>query len=130
MAAELLKRGYQTSVTFGNAKAIDLLAFNARTGKSFQIQVKSLRKRTGFPIGRKQIAPDHTYVFVVLNKLDESPQYFVVPGKRLCDRRWKIKGFDSPVFPGILPSALEPFEANWAHFEEPKEVATKMKRHA
>jgi len=123
VAAELLKRGYQTSVTFGNAKAIDLLAFNARTGRSFQIQVKSLRKKTGFPIARKQIVRDHTYVFVVLNKPDESPQYFVVPGKRLCDRRWKIKGFDAPVFPGILPSALASFEANWAHFEKRTGVA-------
>ena len=29
VAAELLKRGLQTSVTFGNAKAIDLLAYNS-----------------------------------------------------------------------------------------------------
>ncbi|MFL6335847.1 MAG: hypothetical protein ACJ754_21265 [Pyrinomonadaceae bacterium] len=28
VAAELLKRGLQTSVTFGNAKAIDLFAHN------------------------------------------------------------------------------------------------------
>src|SRR6187455_1873493 len=38
VAAELLKRGLQTSVTFGNAKAIDLLAFNPATEKTFTVQ--------------------------------------------------------------------------------------------
>ena len=32
VAAELLKRDIETSVTFGNAKAIDLLAHNSRLG--------------------------------------------------------------------------------------------------
>ncbi len=44
VAAELLKRRIQTSVTFGNAKAIDLLAHNGSTGKTFSVQVKALRK--------------------------------------------------------------------------------------
>ena len=35
VAAELLKRGLQTSVTFGNAKAIDLLAYNQEVQKEF-----------------------------------------------------------------------------------------------
>lgn len=42
VAAELLRRGLQTSVTFGNAKAIDLFAHNPRSGISFNVQVKSL----------------------------------------------------------------------------------------
>lgn len=48
VAAELLKRGIQTSVTFGNAKAIDLLAHYGPTGKAFSVQVKALRKRNFF----------------------------------------------------------------------------------
>jgi hypothetical protein len=43
VAAELLKRGLQTSVTFGNAKAIDLLAYNPKTKRTFTVQVKALR---------------------------------------------------------------------------------------
>lgn len=35
VAAELLKRGFQTSVTFGNAKAIDLLAHNPAIDQYF-----------------------------------------------------------------------------------------------
>jgi hypothetical protein len=45
VAAELLKRGLQTSVTFGNAKAIDLLAHNPAIDHTFPVQVKALRKK-------------------------------------------------------------------------------------
>ena len=41
VAAELLKRSIQTSVTFGNAGAIDLLAHNLRAGEVFTVQVSS-----------------------------------------------------------------------------------------
>lgn len=50
VAAELLKRGLQTSITFGNAKQIDLLAHNHHTGEYFTIQVKALRVKGYFPI--------------------------------------------------------------------------------
>jgi hypothetical protein len=42
VAAELLKRGLQTSLTLGNAKSIDLFAIND-LDKRFTIQVKALR---------------------------------------------------------------------------------------
>ena len=48
VAAELLKREIQTSVTFGNAKAIDLFAHNPRTGITFNVQVKTLRSNNYF----------------------------------------------------------------------------------
>jgi hypothetical protein len=59
VAAELLKRGLQTSVTFGNAKAIDLLAYNSETHKSFTVQVKAVRKRYAFPISHKRVDARH-----------------------------------------------------------------------
>ncbi|MEM1122777.1 MAG: hypothetical protein AAGJ18_20195, partial [Bacteroidota bacterium] len=45
VAAELLKRNYQVAMTIGNAKAIDLYATDEETGKDYQIQVKTLRKK-------------------------------------------------------------------------------------
>lgn len=71
VAAELLKRGLQTSVTFGNAKGIDLLAFNPETDRSFTVQVKSLRTKNYFPISHDRVYALHAYVFVVLNKPGE-----------------------------------------------------------
>jgi hypothetical protein len=80
VAAELLKRRFQASVTFGNAKGIDLLAHNPVTNKTFAIQVKSLRKKNYFLIKHSSIKIDHIYVFVILNGPKEPVQYFIVPG--------------------------------------------------
>lgn len=119
VAAELLKRGLQTSVTFGNAKAIDLLAYNPETEKSFTVQVKSVRKRNAFPITHERVKANHTYVFVILNKPGVAVQYFVVPGSALANEPERFtKWFTDPKFPGIPPAALEPFENAWEIFHE------------
>jgi len=47
VAAELLRRGIQTSVTFGNAKAIDLLAHNPSTGDAFTVHAMTYSGRVG-----------------------------------------------------------------------------------
>lgn len=121
VAAELLKRGLQTSVTFGNAKAIDLLAYNPTTGRTFTVQVKSLRKKTYFPISRAKVEANHIYVFVLLNKPEQPVQYFVVPGTRLVDDPDAFsKWFSVEKFPGIHPSTLAKlgFENGWSLFFE------------
>jgi len=119
VAAELLKRGLQTSVTFGNAKAIDLLAYNPQTEKSFTVQVKAVRKRNAFPISHARVHAKHTYVFVVLNKPDVAVQYFIVPGALLLGEPERFtKWFRDPKFPGIPPAALEPFQNAWGLFSE------------
>jgi hypothetical protein len=118
VAAELLKRGLQTSVTFGNAKSIDLLAYNPKTEKSFTIQVKAVRKRNAFPIFHKRVQEKHAYVFVILNKPGIAVQYFVVPGALLKNEPERFtKWFLDPKFPGIPPKALEPFENAWELFD-------------
>jgi hypothetical protein len=118
VAAELLKRGIQTSVTFGNAKAIDLLAFNPLTRRSFTIQVKTLRKRNFFPIAHSRVEREHIYVFVLLNKPGEQVEYFVVPGDILADDPMRFtKYFLDPKFPGIHPNALKEFANRWDVFE-------------
>lgn len=117
VAAELLKRGIQTSVTFGNAKAIDLLAHNPVTGQSFTVQVKALRKRNYFPIKPSAIKEAQIYVFVLLNKPDEPVQYYVVPGEVLARDQARFgKDFQHPTFPGIHPKMLGEFADAWHHF--------------
>ena len=90
VAAELLKRGLQTSVTFGNAKAIDLLAFNPETDRTFSVQVKAIRKPNVFPIAHSRVSAKHVYVFVVLNKPGERVRYYIVPVK--SPRRFESLG--------------------------------------
>src|SRR6185369_11694917 len=82
VAAELLKRGLQTSLTLGNAKAIDLFAINDN-GTQFTIQVKALRDRKYFPIDAKRIVSACVYVFVILNVPGVAPEFFIVPGADL-----------------------------------------------
>lgn len=119
VAAELLKRGLQTSVTFGNAKSVDLFALNDKTDKSFSVQVKALRNRNYFPINSSRIKPSCVYVFVVLNKRDAPPDYFIVPGSVLVDDPERFgKWFQDPKFPGIHPKQLEEYRNNWRIFDE------------
>lgn len=102
VAAELLKRGIQTSITFGNAKAIDLLAYNPDTGRNFTIQVKAIRKKNVFPIAHSKIQSAHIYVFVVLNQPNEPVQYFIVPGSTLINEPERFSHwFQDQKFPGI-----------------------------
>lgn len=120
VAAELLKRGLQTSITFGNAKSIDLLAVNTKTRRTFTVQVKSLRKRNFFPISHDRVQREHVYVFAVLNKPGQSVQYFIVPGTILADHPGRFgKWFVDPKFPGIDPTALREFADAWHTFDEP-----------
>lgn len=117
VAAELLKRGLQTSVTFGNAKAIDLLAHNAETSESFTIQVKALRTNNWFLLDPEKVIAHHVYVFVLLNAPGKHPTYFIVPGSTLVDDAERFgKGFRDPKMPGILPRDLADFENNWGVF--------------
>ena len=68
VAAELLRRGLQTSLTLGNAKSIDLFAVNDK-GSRFIIQVNTLRSRNYFLIDLGRVQDPYHYVFVV-NKRD------------------------------------------------------------
>lgn len=119
VAAELLKRGLQTSVTFGNAKAIDLFAVNEITGKVFTIQVKALRRPNFFPIATDKIQRKCVYVFVVLNDPGVAPDYYIVPGEHLFSEparfgKWFL---DYDKFPGIQPKDLTDYRDRWEIFE-------------
>ena len=121
VAAELLKRDIQTSVAFGNAKSIDLLAFNPETTRSFAIQVKTLRSNNYFLVRRDAILRSSVYVFVLLNRPGQQVRYFVVPAAELLDNPERFgKGFSDPKLPGILPRDLAPFEDNWGLFALPE----------
>lgn len=122
VAAELLKRGLQISLTFGNAKAIDIFAFNPETSRTFTVQVKALRQKNFFPISHEKVAAQHLYVFVLLNKPGEAVEYFIVPGSKLANEpELFAKWFVDRKFPGIYPNVLRElgFENAWHVFHEP-----------
>jgi hypothetical protein len=109
VAAELLKREVLVSITFGNAKHVDLLAIN-KTGKKFSIQVKTLRTKGYFPV--RKIVDGHIYVFVVLNKPGQAIQYFIAPAESLRDE----PDLKDPKVPGIRWQELDKFKEAWNTF--------------
>jgi hypothetical protein len=119
VAAELLKRGLQTSLTLGNAKSIDLFAINDK-GTQFTIQVKALRSRSNyFPLSPNRIENACVYVFVVLNKPDVAPEYYIVPGADFHSKpdtfgKW-FHGYEK--MPGVHPKHLAEYRDRWQIFE-------------
>ncbi len=119
VAAELLKRGLQTSVTFGNAKSVDLLAYDPASKKSYAVQVKALRSKNFFLLSHSKVEPTQVYVFVLLNKPGQQVQYYVVPGQDLHSEPERFsKWFLDPKMPGIHPNTLAElgYENAWQVF--------------
>lgn len=125
VAAELLKRDVQASVTFGNAKSIDLLAYNPLTDQSFQVQVKTLRTNNYFLTpSLDRIHPNHVWVFVLLNRPGVGVRYFIVPGAELVNNPEKFGAYlNHPTMPGVSPKHLVDFENNWMAFGCPPDAA-------
>ena len=98
----------------GNAKSIDLFAINDQ-GSRFTIQVKALRSPNYFLIDLERVQDACYYVFVVLNKSDVPPDYYIVPA---CDLRSDPAKFgkwfaDYKKMPGIHPKDLGEYCNNW-----------------
>lgn len=129
VCAELSKRGYDASITLGNAKATDVVIF--LEDKSFRrIEVKTTRSTrfvTGFfqkYYDKDKIHPD----FWILVQIDAEnvSHYFILTheemGKVQMDRNemddWeRIEGCDN-----VLLRDLEPFKEKWETIESIKEV--------
>jgi hypothetical protein len=93
VAAELLKRNFQVSVTLGNAKSIDLFALNQVTQKTNKIGVKTLRQQPNcFTLFASKIEPDTIYFFVYLNDKEKQADYFIVTGKELMENKKHFYG--------------------------------------
>jgi hypothetical protein len=114
VAAELMKRGLQVSITFGNTKHIDLFAHNPTTKRDFTVQVKALRAKGCFPISK--IHESHIYVFVVLNKPGKPVDYFIATGKELLADPVKY-AYEDPKMSGIYSSTLAELIGRWHLFD-------------
>lgn len=86
VAAELVKQGHIVTITFGNEKAIDILAVEAENQRNMvSIDVKGLRRPAYWALGNYANRKKHPaiYVFCYLNKSNENPQYFIVPKRKV-----------------------------------------------
>jgi hypothetical protein len=121
---KLFKRGYQASITFGNAKAIDVFVHNPRIDKSYNVQVKTLRHKNCFPIKKESLKSEYMYVFILLYEFDQLEEYFIVPGSDIIQDIDKFFGstYRNPAKPSSMPAInygpLAPYKDNWQVFDK------------
>lgn len=121
---KLFKRGYQASVTFGNAKAIDVLAYNPTNDKSYNVQVKTLRHKNCFLMKKENLNPDHIYIFIFLHDFNQSEEYFILPGREILQDIDKFFGssYKNPNKPSNMPAInygpLSQYKDNWQVFDQ------------
>jgi len=118
-AGQLFKRDYQVAVTYGNAKAIDLLAIHPKSGKALVVQVKTQHKKNCFPIKFGSIVAEHVYVFVRLNQPSEAEEFFIVRGATILAEPCRFFGssMESKV-PAVNYGSLTSFKNNWGAFDD------------
>ena len=120
VAAELLKREYQVALTFGNAKSIDIFVQVSADIPPVTVQVKTLRTSNCYLIGPRDVHPDQVYVFVLLHRVGEPVEYFILSGKEMLDQRLDVWGQDGgeSKFPGITMGRIRPYQDRWHVFDE------------
>lgn len=89
-AAELTRRGYLVSLTFGNAQVADLLV-QSPNGNHFTVDVKGQSSKSFWLIQQRPLLPDHYFILIYLPKNEESPKYFVLSSNELMKKREEYK---------------------------------------
>lgn len=89
VAGELSRQGFIASITLRNSRGVDILVSNGEATRSVAIQVKTNQGSIrSWPMSNKAegfYSKNHFYVFVNLNGLHGSPEYFVVPSKVVAE---------------------------------------------
>lgn len=90
-AAELTRRGYLVSLTFGNAPTSDLLV-ESPSGILFTVDVKGQSTKNFWLIQRRDPKPNHYFILIYLpNDIDQAPKYFLLSSDELMKRREEYK---------------------------------------
>jgi hypothetical protein len=85
-AAELTRRGYLVSLTFGNAPVSDLMV-QSPMGKQFSVDVKGQSTRNFWLVQTRPPNPNHFFVLVYLPPEFAPPRFFVLSSDELMRRR-------------------------------------------
>ncbi|WP_148212916.1 hypothetical protein [Citrifermentans bemidjiense] len=85
-AAELTRRGYLVSMTFGNATASDLIV-QSPGGYPFTVDVKGQSTKNFWLIQRRPDNAAHYFILVYLPPAFEPPRFFVLSCSQLMGHR-------------------------------------------
>ena len=89
-AAELTRRGYLVSLTFGNAHVADLLV-QSEDDRMFTVDVKGQSTKNFWLIQPRPIIKNHYYIFVYLPRNGGDPSYFVASCEEVMNLRNEYK---------------------------------------
>jgi len=122
VVGKLFKKGLQAAITFGNAKAIDILAYNPKNKKNYNVQVKALREMNCYPIRKESIEAEHVYIFVMLNSFDAQESFFILKGSDIQGNIDKFfgssyKNAKPSKVPAINGGSLKDYKNNWGVFD-------------
>ena len=120
---KLFKKGLQAAVTVGNAKAIDILAYNPMNNKNYSVQVKTVKKKNSFLIKEKNINAEHIFVFIILNEVENNEDYFIIKGADILKDVNKFFGatYDKKnpkEMSAINYGPLREYKDNWKEFDK------------
>ncbi len=120
---KLFKRGYQTSITIGNAKAIDVFVYNPQINKSINVQVKTLRHKNCFQLRKEDVKADYIYIFIILHDFEHNEDFFILTGKAILSNVNKFFGssYKNPDAPSSRPAInygpLKEYKDKWDIFD-------------
>ena len=90
VASLLFRLGYNTTLTLGNTKEIDLIVYNEKTKETITVDVKGLKGTTSwFMPDNEKLLERETHFFVLVtfkNKITQSdivPEVYVIPSKKV-----------------------------------------------
>ena len=86
VAAELTRRGYLVSLTFGHAPRVDIFA-ESPSGIPFMVDVKGLRSPNWWLIGRKPEPSEELFYILVYvpRNTEENPRFFIMTSSEVLE---------------------------------------------
>ena len=118
VAAELTRRGYLVSLTFGNAHVADLLV-QSPNEKQFTVDVKGQSTKNFWFIQRRPPKPDHYFVLVYLPPKNDPPVFYILSSDELMAKRKEyeeasiVRGKYRDDMGGMNWSSALPYKDRW-----------------
>lgn len=128
VAAQLQRLHVGASLTYGNAKSADVVAFAEGSDRSVVIEVKTTKKQRWVVGGRVPAPSMKPWVFVHLPaKANDAPTFYALTQEKLheilapieaeYERKYKekhgVEYGDKAGVVNVTRAQLEPFENNW-----------------
>ncbi len=123
VAAELFRRKWDVTLSFGNTKRFDLIA--SKDKKEITIQVKGIyaTKSGNWNINKEKLKSEKTLIIIFVNlnsdKLDLAPEYFILTALEALEFVVDKNKANESVKQNYLPyNRLKSFKNNWERIEE------------